>query len=70
MNCFLTVFLLIPDDGRSEIFCHDPLTGDILRSEVTSGGQFQQQTLFKAGFCSASDIIINQSKSRLNEIWN
>ena len=41
----------IPDDGRSEIFCHDPLTGDIMRSDVTSGGEFQQQTLFKPGLC-------------------
>ena len=51
------IIFVILGDARSEIFCHDPLTGDIMRSEVTSGGEFQQQTLFKAEFCPVGGTV-------------
>ena len=31
--------------------------GDIIRSEVTSGGEFQQQALFKADFCPVGGTV-------------
>ena len=54
---FLNILSHIPDDDQSEIFCHDPLTGNIMKSEATSGGEFQQQMLFKAEFCPVGGTV-------------
>ena len=38
----------------SELFCHEPLTGDILRSPNDMDGEFQMERQFKAMFCQVS----------------
>ena len=41
-------------DKRQELFCHEPLTGDLLRSDVNSNGEFQAEQTVKTDFCQVS----------------
>ena len=41
----------------SELFCHKPLTGDILRSPNDMDGEFQMEQQFKAGFCLVKQFL-------------
>ena len=45
------VVSFFPDDMRSELFCHQRLTGDILQSDVDEDGMFQMQQPYLQGFC-------------------
>ena len=40
-----------PADKRGELFCHEPLTGNLLRSDTNRNGEFKEEQTFKEGFC-------------------
>ena len=41
----------------SELFCHEPLTGNILRSPNNMDGEFQMEQQFKPAFCQVKPIL-------------
>ena len=42
---------LFPADKRQELFCHEPLTGDLLSSDLNSDGEFQAEQTVMVDFC-------------------
>ena len=49
-------------DQRQELFCHEPLTGNIRRSDADSDGVFQKPVMLMKKFCEVRCQTHNQLK--------
>ena len=53
----------------SELFCHEPLTGDILRSPSDMNGEFGMEQQFKAVFCQVIPAFLETFLDLCLDLW-